>query len=326
MPGVRARKIVLFMSLGFLALPSCRPGDERHEQVPSMTDEGFFKGDGGVRLFYRKVPGPGSTVVVIHGGPGVDSAYLEPDLEPLSSSRTIVYYDQRGGGRSDLVGDEVKLSIDHHVRDLERLRQHLGLERMSLLAHSFGPILAAMYAIAHPERVERMIFIGPLPPRRADIWERFQATVEDRLTPDEQERMGEAYSQLLEGPDTVASCQRFWSIALKPRLADPDSTGIVKGNLCAAPAKAIRHGMGVTNRATMASLGDWDLRADLAAVSAPTLVIHGEQEAIPMDLVEEWTIALPNARLLRVPDAAHFPYVERPDLVWPEIERFLAGD
>jgi proline iminopeptidase len=224
------------------------------------------------------------------------------------------------------VADEERLSIDHHVRDLERLRQHLGLERLTLIAHSFGPMLAAKYAIAYPERVERMIFIGALPPRRADIWERFQATVDDRLTPDERERMGDAYAQLLVGPDTVAACRKFWSIALKPRLADRDRTGVVKGNLCAATAKAIRHGMGVTNRATMASLGDWDLRAELAAVAVPTLVIHGEQDAIPMDLVEEWTSSLPDARLLRVPDAAHFPYVERPDLVWPEIERFLAGD
>lgn len=290
-----------------------------------MTDEGFFEGDGGVRLFYRKVPGPGGVVVAIHGGPGGDSAYLQPDLAPLTRWRTLVTYDQRGGGRSELVAEEKSLSIDHHVKDLERLRQHLGLERLTLLAHSFGPILAAKYAIAHPDRVDRMIFIGPLPPKKADIWERFQAAMEARLTPEEQERMAEAYSQIVEGPDTVAACRKFWSIALKPRLAELVSTDVVKGDLCAAPPEAIRHGMTVTNRATMASLGDWDLRGDLAGVQAPTLVIHGEQEAIPMDLVEEWTGFLPNARLLRVPGAAHFPYVERPDLVWPEIERFLDG-
>ena len=74
----------------------------------------------------------------------------------------------------------------------------------------------------------------------------------------------------------------------------------------------------------MRSYGDWDLRAALRGLDVPTLVVHGEQESIPMDLVEEWVTALPRARLVRVPGAAHFTYAERPELVWPEVERFLA--
>ena len=74
----------------------------------------------------------------------------------------------------------------------------------------------------------------------------------------------------------------------------------------------------------MASYGDWDLRDRLRRLEVPTLVVHGEQEAIPMDLVEEWVTSLPRARLVRVPRAAHFAYAERPELVWPEVERFLA--
>ena len=74
----------------------------------------------------------------------------------------------------------------------------------------------------------------------------------------------------------------------------------------------------------MASYGDWDLREQLKRLDVPTLVVHGEQESIPMDLVEEWVTSLPRARLFRVPNAAHFTYAERPELVWPEVERFLA--
>jgi proline iminopeptidase len=79
----------------------------------------------------------------------------------------------------------------------------------------------------------------------------------------------------------------------------------------------------VTNRVVMGDYGDWDLRDRLRTLNVPTLVVHGEQESIPMDLVEEWVTALPNARLVRVPNAAHFAYTERPELVWPEVERFL---
>jgi len=54
--------------------------------------------------------------------------------------------------------------------------------------------------------------------------------------------------------------------------------------------------------------------------------VHGEEESIPMDLVEEWVTSMPNARLMKVPRAAHFTYAERPELVWPAVERFLAGE
>ena len=97
----------------------------------------------------------------------------------------------------------------------------------------------------------------------------------------------------------------------------------ITGDFCSAPPAAIRAGMAIAGPRTTEALGDWDFRAGLARVAAPTLIVHGESDAIPMDLVEEWTTALPDARLVKVPGASHFPYVERPDLVWPAIEAFL---
>ncbi|MBI3791742.1 MAG: hypothetical protein HY275_12815, partial [Gemmatimonadetes bacterium] len=79
----------------------------------------------------------------------------------------------------------------------------------------------------------------------------------------------------------------------------------------------------ITNRVVMASYGDWDLRAALASLRMPVLVVHGQDEAIPMDLVEAWTTALPNAELVKVPRAAHFAYAEQPEIAWPAVERFL---
>jgi pimeloyl-ACP methyl ester carboxylesterase len=61
-----------------------------------------------------------------------------------------------------------------------------------------------------------------------------------------------------------------------------------------------------------------------ARVKVPTLVVHGEQESIPMDLVEEWVTSLPHARLVKVPKAAHFVYAEQPAVVWLAVDRFLA--
>ena len=122
------------------------------------------------------------------------------------------------------------------------------------------------------------------------------------------------------------ACRDYWALAMIPRLAEPTrTTRKIRADLCASDPRGISYGLTRTNGAVMGSYGDWDLRAALGAVPARTLVVHGEAELIPMDLVEEWIAALPNATLLRVPRAAHFTYAERPDIVWPAVERFLAG-
>ena len=254
----------------------------------------------------------------------MDMGYLVPDLYPLAERHTLLFYDQRGGGRSELLADDPALyTMERHVADLEALRRHFGLERMTLVAHSFGPAIAAMYAMAHPDRVARMILIGPLPPRAGDLWTRYDETIEGRLTPDERAELARREEAMIHGPDPVQACRGYWAIGVKPRLARPELASSLKGDFCGAGADAIQSGMGVAGPHTLESLGQWDFRAGLKVVTAPTLILHGEAEAIPMDLVEEWTAVLPNAKLVKVPGASHFPYVERPDLVWPAIETFL---
>jgi proline iminopeptidase len=288
-----------------------------------MPAEGQVPGDGAA-LFYRLIGTGPDTLVMIHGGPGMDMGYMVPDFAPLAERHRLLFYDQRGGGRSERLGDDPALfTIAHHVADLEALRVRFGLARLTLVAHSFGPAIAAAYAIAHPDRVARMIFLGPLPPRQGELWQRYGATLEDRLTEAERAEMGKLEQAMLHGPDPVAACRAYWAIGVKPRVARPELASRITGDFCSASADAIRAGYGIAGPYTTASLGSWDFRTALARVAAPTLIIHGEDDAIPMDLVEEWTTALPHARLIRVPGASHFPYVERPDLVWPAIEDFL---
>ena len=291
----------------------------------NVPAEGRIQGDG-VVLFYRMVGAGPDVLVMVHGGPGMDMGYMLADFAPLAERHRLLFYDQRGGGRSELLRDDPALfTMERHVADLEALRRHFGLERMTLVAHSFGPAIAASYAVAHPDRVGRMVLIGPVPPRAADMWARHAANIDKRLTAEERARLAALDVEMTRGDDPVQACREYWSIAVKPRVARPELASQVKGDFCSAGADAIRAGYGVASPHTVTALGEWDLRAGLKSVSAPTLIIHGEEEAIPMELVEEWTTALPGARLIKVPGAAHFPYVERPDLVWPAIESFLGA-
>jgi proline iminopeptidase len=287
--------------------------------------EGYVTTPDSARLYYRVMGRSGDTLIAIHGGPGVDLESIAVDFAPLAERHVVIFYDQRGAGRSTLPRDTTTLNAVQQTRDLDAVRRYFGLSRVTLVAHSYGPLLAASYAIAHPDVVRRMVFFGPVPPRRGDFWKRFGQSMTTRLDSSQRKQLAEAVRQL--GDTTVdarAACRAYWAIAMRPRLAEPDRTlPLIRSDLCGSAPAGIRYGLTTTNRVVMDSYGDWDLRPALASVPAPTLVVHGEEESIPMDLVIEWTTALPHARLLRVPRAAHFTYAERPELVWPAVEAFL---
>jgi proline iminopeptidase len=112
---------------------------------------------------------------------------------------------------------------------------------------------------------------------------------------------------------------------LPARLADPERMmPELAPHFCTNDAATIRYAFSVAGPAILESYGDWDLRAQLRTLRMPTLVLHGTEDVFPMDIAQEWPAALPNAKLVQIAGAAHFPFAERPELVWPLIEEFLA--
>ena len=287
-------------------------------------NEGYVVAEDSVRLFYR-VTGRGTdTVIAIHGGPGVDLESIYGDFAPLTQQHVVIFYDQRGAGRSTLPRDTTLLSAATQISDLDAIRRRFKIDRVVLVAHSYGPLLAATYAIAHPEHVRGMIFFGPVPPRRGDFFERFGKTLLSRMDSGQLAKQSDAMRRLAAGENIAQACRDYWSAGMRPRLADPNvSLSLIRSDLCASDPAGIRYGLTKTNGVVMASYGEWDLRVALPAFHMPVLIVHGEQDAIPMDLVHEWTM-IPRARLLPVPGAAHFPYAERADFVWPEVKKFFA--
>src|SRR5260370_6027352 len=132
----------------------------------------------GVHLYTRRV-GDGPAVVVLHGGPGAHHDYLLPQYDRLALGRTLLYYDQRGGGRSP-VSRETPVGWREHVADLEALRQRWGLERVTLLGYSWGGLLAVLYALTHPDRVARPA-LGSAAPLTAAWRDEFERRLAARM-------------------------------------------------------------------------------------------------------------------------------------------------
>src|SRR5205807_16480 len=115
----------------------------------------------GVRIYTRRVGDGPPPVVVLHGGPGAHHDYLLPQYDRLAHGRALLFYDQRGGGRSP--ARDVPVGWQEHVADLEALRKHWAIDRLTLLGYSWGGLLAVLYALEHPDRVGRLALVAPAP-------------------------------------------------------------------------------------------------------------------------------------------------------------------
>jgi proline iminopeptidase len=297
----------------------------------SAPEEGYVLSPDGEQLFYRVV-GTGvdaeqDPIVVVHGGPGGGGTMnsLLPDLEPLAARHRMIYYDQRGGGRSSLPDDPAALDARWFVEDLEAIRRHFDLDRLVILTNSFGPVLVARYAEAYPERLGRLIFMGAIGPRRADV-DAFQGERASRMDPKTRERSAALVQELLAGTseDPLAACHEY--VALSGGPSTSADAPVSRAIPCDGSPEAIRYTYSQTAPITFASFGEWDFTGSLQSVSAPLLVVYGDQDPSPRSTAEAWVRAVPNARLLVIPGAGHGPHIDAPDAFFAAVETFLGED
>ena len=308
----------------FGSLLGCTNRSARTPQ-PTTANEGLVAGADDVRLFYRIVGTRGDTLIFLHGGPGENFQGVGPDLEPLAQRYVLIFYDQRGSGRSESPADTTLVTVERHVADLDAVRRHFRLQHVTLIGHSWGCGLAALYAAGYPDVVERLLLIAPLPAARTPYFAARLAAVAKRDSvlaaalgwdPDHQPP----------GMDAAARCRRRRLFSDLRYYADSAAIRRKRGDYCAVPPEAYE-AQHLTQRRTLASLGDWDLRPVLDSISAPSLVVEGALSPVPLDAVELWAALIPKARLWLVPGAGHaYPFVEQPGRFFPAVEEFLNGE
>jgi proline iminopeptidase len=265
----------------------------------------------GVELFVRRI-GAGPPAVVLHGGPGAHHDYLLPAFDALADSRELVYYDQRGGGRSAVARD-VPVGWTEHVADLEALRDRWAMDRLTLVGYSWGGLLAMLYALAHPERVAKLALVSPAPTWRA-AREEFERTFTHRnLDPGFQEARRELRESGLRERDPAAFNQRIFELSVAPYFYDPKRAREL------TPFRVT----GRTQQEVWQSLGDFDLRPQLPSLlGIPSLILHGENDPIPIDAART-AATLIGAEFHAVPRCGHVPYVEAFDTFRAVVGGFL---
>jgi proline iminopeptidase len=265
----------------------------------------------GVSLFVRRV-GSGPSTVVLHGGPGAHHDYLLPNFDALAVGRELIYYDQRGGGRSAVPRD-VPVGWTEQVADLEALRERWLLDRVTLAGYSWGALLALLYALRHPDRVKRLALVSPAPTWRA-AREGYEARFTQRnLDPAFQEERRRLRASGLRERDPAGFQRRIFELSVAAYFHDPERARDL------TPFRVT----GRTQQEVWASLGDYDLRPELPRLRGiPAIVLHGEEDPIPIDTART-AADLIGAPLHPLPACGHVPYVEAFEAFVRLLEGFL---
>jgi proline iminopeptidase len=270
----------------------------------------------------------GERLLLLHGGPGAHHDYLLPQMLRLASApggadRDLLFYDQRGGGRSrsDSREREGNVTWETHVADLERVIAELDARPLTLVGYSWGGLLALLYTRqAAAGRVKplpsRLVLIDPAPVNRR-FREQFEREFSRRqASPEVQTLREELAASGLRERDVDAYRQRSFELSVAGYFANPRAA----------------HGLtpfrvtGRVQQSVWESLGDYDLLADpgFQSIAVPTLIVHGRQDPIPVASSEACASAL-RATLVVIDQCGHVPYVEQPDALFAAIEQFLAG-
>lgn len=275
-----------------------------------------------VPLYWAKYGTPGAPrLLVLHGGPGAHHDYLLPqmlELARLAGGRELLFYDQRGGGRSK-TGTHDQVTWRTQVADAGAVIREFGLDRPVVVGYSWGGLLAMLYAAeaardAALPRPRALVLIDPAPISRKHR-ETFEREFARRGASDRIRRLrDELAASGLRVSDPEAYRQRNFELSVAGYFHDPEQARDLTPFRVSA---RVQHSV-------WDSLGSFDLAADgtLARIQLPALIVHGRQDPIPLASSEE-AAHIMKAELVPIEDCGHVPYVEQPTALFSAIDAFL---
>lgn len=274
------------------------------------------------RLYVLEIGRGPDTVIVLHGGPGAEHAYLLPVFEGFYDRYHLVFYDQRGSLRSPC--PDSLITSPSHVEDLDRLRAELGLQRMTLAGHSAGTLLAMMYADRFPNRAKGLILFGALQPRSP-------RTASDSSLKAASDSMAAAFFQRPELAATLAEeglnrdpsqlSARQQTFAWRIKFAAVNIFHIKQW-------RSVRGGQVFYNSAAASATSrtrpaTFDYTRTLAGLGCPVTVIAGDHDFVDMGAImhRAWASRVPNVEIMVIANAGHNAWIDAPD----DFRRLLLG-
>jgi proline iminopeptidase len=280
--------------------------------------EGFINVKGG-KVWYR-IDGQGSNtpILLLHGGPGVPSYYLNP-LSALSKDRPVIFWDQLGCGRSDKIIDSSLMTVENFVEQVEQVKQALGLKEYYILGQSWGTMLGTDYYLKHPEGIKALILSSPA--INIHMWlsdaDTLIATLPDSI---QQAIIVNETNKTYDTPEYQKAMRVYYEHFLVRKLpwpSDVDSAFLMMGT-------NVYTYMGGPSEFTMTgSLKDYDRTGRLGEIKVPTLFITGEFDEARPSTVKYYQSLVPGSKFEIIENAGHLTMQDNPEKNIKVINDFL---
>ena len=278
---------------------------------------GDFETSDNVRLRYH-IRGNGPPLLACQGGPANISDTLADALVPLEDAYTLVYHDYRGSGRSE-AAPIATYTYERIADDLDELRDHLGYERVGVLAHSMGGFIGLNYGLRHPEACAGMVLVGTTPTGNPG---KIAVPALRALGPT---RTAKALA-------LAAWYLAAWSWRSQSKdkhAARYAAMAVTQEGIPAvrAKVKVAMAGLPVPNDNVPQlerTFARTDLTGRLHEIRCPVCVLYGQRDAIMVAGGQMLMQRLVDARRVCLPDVGHEPFVEDPNAAFPPVRQFLA--
>jgi proline iminopeptidase len=254
-------------------------------------------------------------------GPGYAPDYLYPVRDRLSASFQTVLIHLRGTGKSAMTElSPSTMTMDLVLRDIEAVREHLRLERASVMGNSFGGIISMSYAVRYPERVTALVLVGSggLSMRFTQY---FRANIRSRLLPFEANALD--YWSEPERLQSMPARSHYEMIRITVPAYFYDREKAL-GMMETLSEKSFNRQVSDLLWMDLAQ-SNYDLSKPLARLTAPTLIIIGRQDIVGETTAYEIDHAIPNSELVFIEECGHFPWIEQPEQFYPRVEDFLSS-
>ncbi|MFN8574320.1 MAG: proline iminopeptidase-family hydrolase [Gemmatimonadaceae bacterium] len=309
----RAKRLPSLVVL--FALSACSAGSKS----AARPDEGFINVEGGKIWYHRVGNGPKTPLLLLHGGPGATSYGLKP-LLALADDRPVIIYDQLGCGKSDHPTDTTLFTVDRYVRELQALRDSLGLTEIHLYGQSWGAMLAEAYMGTKPAGVKSLTLADPLVTTAQ--WEK-DADSLIKLLPDsiqESIATNEA-AHTTDSPEYAMAMRAYYSqyVIRKPpqRPADADSSGKSSGSL------VYNYMWGPSEFTSTGTLKTFDATQWLRGVTVPTLFIAGEFDEATPSSTKEFSKLVNGSEFVMIPGSGHVTQNDNLEALLAAVRGFL---
>ena len=316
---------LLFFS-SFLVLTNCGTSSNQEtvdskESIESVSMETTTEvvEINGVKHFIEKM-GEGEPLVILHGGPGLFHDYLVPHFKNLAQDYQIIFYDQRGCGKTEFPQDTSTINIETYVEDLEAIRNHLKLEKLNLIGHSWGSLLSLNYAKKYPNNLERLILVSPAPGNSAYFDETFSNMQQKRTEEDTKELVQTMMSADFEKRENEAF-KKAILLGDKVNLVDQSSIdGLYEPMIFNETTSS---NLMLVNSLLERTYFNLNILDNISVISCPTLIIVGDLDNVPFASTQLIQENIKGSKLEVIKKSCHYPFYETPKEFNQTIKNFL---